>query len=40
MYTAYLLQFAGTLLIVGTAFRYISMKWPDSWVGRSLAVVY
>lgn len=40
MYTAYLIQFLATLIIVGTGIRYVEFKWPDSWVGRSLMVVY
>lgn len=40
MYTAYLMQFVATLIIVGTALRYVEFKWPDSWIGRSLAVIY
>lgn len=40
MTLVWLLQFAASLLIVGTTLRMIEMKWPDSWLGRSLAVVY
>lgn len=40
MYLAYLIQFVATLIIAGTMLRYIELRWPDSWVGRSLAVVY
>lgn len=40
MYLAWLLQFLATLLIAGALIRYVEMRWPESWVGRSLAVIY
>lgn len=35
-----LVQFAANLIIVGCIFRLIQMKYGDTWIGRSLAVVY
>ena len=40
MYLAWLLQFVATLVIVGATFRYIELNWPDSMIGRTLAVIY
>lgn len=40
MTAVYLLQFAAALLIVGGAMRVIEHSWPDSMVGRALAVIY
>lgn len=40
MYTAYIVQFAAALIVVGGIFRYVEMRWPESWIGRSLAVIY
>lgn len=40
MYTAYLIQFLATLIIVGAGIRYVELRWPESWLGRTLAVVY
>lgn len=34
------LHFAAMLLIVGLAIRMIQYHWPDSPVGRALAVIY
>lgn len=40
MFAAYLLQFFASLVIVGTMIRFVELKYPESWIGRSLAVVY
>lgn len=40
MTAAFIIQFAATLLLVGALFRFVEIKWPDSALGRSLAVIY
>jgi hypothetical protein len=32
--------FLANLLLAGALLRTIELKWPDSWLGRSLGVVY
>jgi hypothetical protein len=34
------LHFAAMLALVGLTFRMIQYQWPDSPVGRALAVIY
>jgi hypothetical protein len=33
-------HFAAMLVLVGLAFRMIQYQWPDSPLGRALAVIY
>jgi hypothetical protein len=40
MYAVYLANFVASLIIAGAFLRFVELKWPDSWVGRSLAVIY
>lgn len=34
------LHFAANLIIVGLIFRLIEAKWGESWLGKSLSVIY
>lgn len=34
------LWFLANLLLAGALIRTVELKWPDSWLGRSLGVVY
>jgi len=40
MQSVSVIHFAAVLIIVGTIFRLIETKWPDTVVGRALAFVY
>jgi hypothetical protein len=40
MNTISFLHFLAQLLIAGALIRFVELRWPDSWVGRSLGVIY
>jgi hypothetical protein len=40
MNTVDFLHFLAQLLIAGALIRFIELRWPDSWVGRGLGVIY
>ena len=40
MNTVTFVHFLAFLLIAGAMIRYIELRWPDTWLGRALGVIY
>lgn len=40
MNTVAWVHFVALLVITGALFRYIENMWPDTWIGRTLGVIY
>jgi hypothetical protein len=40
MTTIDFLHFLAFLVIAGGMIRFIEYRWPDSWAGRALGVIY
>jgi hypothetical protein len=34
------LHFLAYLIIAGAMIRFVEMRWPESWAGRALGVIY
>lgn len=40
MNTIEFVRFVAMLIIAGAMLRFVELRWPDTWIGRSLGVVY
>lgn len=35
-----MIHFIAQLIIAGAFLRFVELKWPDTWIGHALGVVY